>query len=67
MLIQTSETIRALRSISLSDARFRSASAEKSLKTTPSRPRRVVRYLLFQLERQVSGRAYDSESERYTN
>jgi hypothetical protein len=66
MLTQASEIIRELRSIYLSDERFRNAFAEKSLKTTQSRNKRVVRYLLFQLERQVSGKDYDFESERYS-
>ena len=65
-LTRTSEIIRELRSIYLSDNRFRNAFAEKSLKTTQSRNKRVVRYLLLQLERQLSGKDYDFESERYT-
>jgi hypothetical protein len=65
-LTQAAEIIRELRSIYLSDERFRNTFAEKSLKTTQSRNKRVVRYLLFQLERQVSGKDYDFESERYS-
>ena len=65
-LTQAAEIIRELRSIYLSDDRFRNAFAEKSLKTTQTRNKRVVRYLLFQLERQVSGKEYDFESERYS-
>jgi hypothetical protein len=65
-LTQAAEIIRELRSIYLSDDRFRNAFAEKSLKTTQSRNKRVVRYLLFQLEKHVSGKEYDFESERYS-
>jgi hypothetical protein len=60
------EIIRELRSIYPSDDKFRSAFVEKILKTTQSRNRRVVRYLLFQLERQLSGQEYDFESETYS-
>lgn len=60
------EIIRELRSIYLSDEQFRNAFAEKSLKTLQSRNKRVVRYLLFQLEQQTSGNTYDFESDRYS-
>jgi hypothetical protein len=65
-LTQATEIIRELRSIYLRDDGFRNAFAEKSLKTTQSHNKRVERYLLFQLERQVSGKEYDFESERYS-
>lgn len=65
-LTQTAEIIRELRAIYLSDARFRNAFAENMLKTTQARNKRVVRYLLFQLERQSSGQNDDFDSERYT-
>ena len=60
------EIIRELRAIYLSDDSFRNAFTEKSLKTTLSRNKRVVRYLLFQLERQLSGAEYDIGSELYS-
>lgn len=60
------DIIKELRSIYPSDDKFRNAFAEKILKTTQSRNRRVVRYLLFQLERQLSGKEYDFESETYS-
>ncbi|HEY5871198.1 MAG TPA: DUF262 domain-containing HNH endonuclease family protein [Candidatus Tectomicrobia bacterium] len=66
ILTRDSEIIRALRAIYLSDESFRNAFAEKSLKTTLSRNKRVVRYLLFQLERQISGTEYDIGSELYS-
>jgi hypothetical protein len=66
MLSRENDMIRELRAIYLSDESFRNAFAEKSFKTTLSRNKRVVRYLLFQLERQLSGAEYDIGSELYS-
>lgn len=60
------DILRGLRSIYLSDARFSNAFAEKQLKTTYARNNRLVRYILFQLERHLTNREYDPDSERYT-
>jgi hypothetical protein len=47
------------------DAVFKNAFSEKILKTTQSRNRLIVRYILFKLEGQESGTDYDFESDRY--
>lgn len=60
------EILRDLRSIYLSDARFSNAFAEKQLKTVQSRNNRLVLYILFQIERHLTGHEYDADSERYT-
>lgn len=65
-LKSAAEVLRALRSIYVSDERFRNAFAEKQLKTTHARNQRLVRYILFQIERHVAGHEYDANSERYS-
>ncbi len=64
-LAATSEILRALRPVYPSDEQFRSAFGEKQIRTTTARNRQVVRYILFEIERQVSARAFDHASDRY--
>ena len=54
-----------LRSVYPDDAAFRAAFADKSLRTTSSRNKQVARFILFQLERKLSGSSFDFESARY--
>lgn len=54
-----------LRAIYPSDESFRNAFSEKVLKTTQSRNRLIVRYILFKLEAHESVSDYDFESDRY--
>lgn len=65
-LAQPGEAIRALAPLYIADDAFRTAFAEKALRTTASRNRHVSRYILFCLERQLSGQEYDSESPKYS-
>jgi hypothetical protein len=60
-----SEVLVALRAIYPDDLHFKAAFAEKELRTTNSRNRKVVRYILFEIERQRSGQALDAESALY--
>ena len=55
----------ALRRIYPDDGQFKGAFSEKELKTTTSRNKKVVRYLLFEIERQRSGQTFDAESATY--
>lgn len=55
-----------LRSIYVSDEAFRGAFAEKQLKTTLPRNKKIVRYLLFALESRLSEQEYDPDSDRYS-
>jgi hypothetical protein len=64
-LTETVEIFRALRPIYPSDEQFRSAFAEKQIRTTTARNRQVVRYILFEIERQVSTHAFDYGSDKY--
>ena len=65
-IVDVSAMILALRQIYVSDESFRNAFSESSLKTTQSRNRRVVRYILFHLESQLSENDHDVESDRYS-
>jgi len=59
------QAIQELRSIYTNDEQFKAAFTEKQLKTTQSRNKRIVRYLLFKIEKQVSGHDYDYDSDSY--
>ena len=64
---QTSaDIIAALKKISPEDALFKAAFAKKTLQTLNGRNRKIVRYMLFEIERQQSGREFDFESARYS-
>ncbi|MFQ3670636.1 MAG: DUF262 domain-containing HNH endonuclease family protein [Verrucomicrobiia bacterium] len=65
-LTDAGEIIRALRSIYPSDEQFRSAFAEKQIRTTTARNSKVMRYILFELERQTSNHAFDYLSDKYS-
>ena len=60
-----SQVEEALRRIYPDDAQFKGAFVEKELKTTASRNKKVVRYLLYEIERQCSGQMFDAESATY--
>jgi hypothetical protein len=60
------DLLRALRSIYPSDEQFRAAFREKQLRTTTARNRRIARYILFKVERQLTGHEWDFNSDRYT-
>ena len=59
------EAIGALRPVYPSDGEFRTAFADKTLRTTSSRNRKVVRFILFRIEEHLSGGSLDFESARY--
>lgn len=58
--------LQALRSIYPDDTAFRTAFAEKSIKTTDSRNNRVVRFILCALEKHLSGQANDFASDAFS-
>ncbi len=55
----------AMPSIYPSDAAFRAAFAEKTIRTTQSRNSRVVRYILCALEKHLSGQDYSFTSDSF--
>ena len=60
-----SDVLTALRDVYPDDVQFKAAFSEKELRTTNSRNKKVVRYILFEIERQRSGRDFDFESATY--
>jgi hypothetical protein len=54
--------LHALKAVYPDDEQFKTAFAEKELRTSTSRNKKVVRYILFELERQRSGKDLDVES-----
>ncbi len=59
------ETIRSLRSIYPSDKAFCAAFAEKEIRTTSPRSRKIVRWALFAIEAHISNTEFDFLSNRY--
>ncbi len=64
--IPASDVITALGDVYPQDAQFKTAFSEKELRTTNSRNKKVVRYILFEIERQRSGQDFDFESAAYS-
>ncbi len=64
-LVEMPSILTALRSIYPDDTAFEHAFADKVLKTRQARNKRVVRYILFALERQSSGQGYEQDSDLY--
>lgn len=62
---QLKDILNALREIYPEDEVFKLAFSTKSLRTTNSRNKKIVRYILFQLEKQESGQDLDFESAIY--
>ena len=60
------EALIKLRPIYPDDREFQAAFEEKALRTTSHRNKKVVRFILFQLEEHLSGNAFEIESSRYT-
>ena len=60
------DVITALQEVYPDDNQFKTAFADKELRTTNSRNKKVVRYILFEIERQRSGRDFDFESATYS-
>ncbi|MDE2848803.1 MAG: DUF262 domain-containing protein [Gemmatimonadota bacterium] len=59
------EAITALKPVYPEDSEFKAAFADKVLRTTNTRNRKIARYVLFQLERQHSETAFEFESAKY--
>ncbi len=58
--------LHALKAVYPDDAEFKAAFRDKELRTTYSRNKRVVRHILFKLEKYLSGDEYEFESAKYT-
>jgi len=55
----------ALRPLYPNDEQFKAAFAQKQLKTTVPQNKRIVRYILFEIEKQFSDKDYDTDSDKY--
>ena len=55
----------ALKPVYITDPQFKSAFVEKVIRTTNTRNKRVVRYLLCALEKQASGNDHDADSDSF--
>ena len=64
-VVGVATAIAALRPVYPQDAEFRAAFAEKTLRTTSSRNRKLARFILFKLEEKLSGNSFELESARY--
>lgn len=64
-LASSSQVLNALSPIYISDESFRAAFANKIIRTTQTRNRRIVRYILCELERQLTGQDYDFNSDTF--
>jgi len=59
------QVIEAMKPVYPTDGQFKLAFVEKELKTTSGRNKKVVRHILFRIERQLSEREFDEESAKY--
>lgn len=57
--------LNALKAVYPDDRQFKVAFAEKELRTTNTRNKKIVRYILFEIERQRSGQDFGFESATY--
>ncbi len=60
------DVLNGLKRIYPEDERFKAAFADKELRTTSSRNRNVVRFILFWLEKHVGNTEHDVESDKYS-
>ena len=64
-LTTAEEIIERLRELYPQDSYFKESFTEKELRTTHTRNRKILRYLLFEIEKRVSQRELDWESDKY--
>ena len=65
-LVDATAALEGLRGVYPEDAAFRAAFGDKALRTISSRNNKVARFILFRLEEQLSGKALDFESAKYS-
>ncbi len=59
------QTLMELKTLYVNDRDFKHAFSNKALKTTQSRNKRIVRFILTMFERHLSGLEYDMDSDRF--
>lgn len=60
------EVVSSLREVYPNDSTFKTAFSTKEFRTTNSRNKKVVRYILFEIEKQKSGKDFDLSSSIYS-
>ncbi len=65
-IVSAQEAVAKLRPVYPKDAEFRAAFADKALRTISHRNNKVVRFILFRLEAQLSGQRFESASAKYS-
>lgn len=65
-IANVAQAIQALRPVYPEDGEFRTAFADKTLRTTSNRNKRILRFILFKMEARLSGREFDFESANYS-
>lgn len=60
-----SDLLQLLRSIYIDDNRFKNDFSEKTINTKDSRSKKIVRYILCQLEKKISGNDHDFSSDTF--
>jgi hypothetical protein len=63
---KSAEVTKALSKIYPDDQQFKDLFSEKEMKTSNARNKRIVYYMLFEMERQFSGQDFDIESDKYS-
>ena len=61
-----SDVILALQKVYPNDEQFKPMFASKELRTTNNRNKKIMRYILFEIERHISGISFDIESATYS-
>ena len=64
--LKCTDVIKALSKIYPNDQQFKDSFLNKEMKTTNARNKKIVRYILFEIEKQSSGNDFDVESSRYS-
>ena len=65
VIANASGVLKALRDVYPDDREFKAAFAAKELRTTNTRNKKIVRYILFALEKQRSGQDFEFDSSSY--
>ncbi len=61
-----SDIIRALEPVYPNDSQFSASFADKQFKTTSSRNKQIVKYILSEIEQQITGNSYDMSDDKYS-
>ncbi len=65
-LVTMTDLLLALKSIYPNDEQFKAAFSEQEVKTSQTRKKRIVKYILFSIEKHLTGADYDYDSDVYS-